>query len=321
MDLDRLEQLGQTVEDHPDDPDGWLALAEALLDHRAAELARPIMVRARACELSTPKQWKLVAELALRLDDRPAARQALRTSFALDEDDVGAVAWFARIALEDGEAEEAVPVLKKALARKNHPDLRRWLAQAVAATRPSSIKDASSPDNPAVADDSVAVVSNNAQTNFTGDITVFSLPEMLEFLFQQRSTGTLQILSKQHSANVHMQNGRILDIEHPQRPSLLTMLSHRGHGANAQLLNLSVETMTDETALAKALIEGGIVSQTEIQDALRDRIEQGVFNVLQWPESYAQFRAGPELRPNTEGFDTHWILLAVMQRMDETKQN
>ena len=336
MDLDRLEVLGRGVEQQPEDADGWLALAEALLDHRASELARPMLARAKACELTRAEQWKFLAELALRLGDRAAARHALRTTVGLDENDVAAVAWFARVAVEDGEAEEAVPILKKTLARGDHPELRRWLVQAVAACRPAPTtpaKPVHAAPPPVPTSSSarerkkrgVAVMSsgsaNGSHTNFTGDLTVFSLPEMLEFLAQQRSTGTLQILSKQHSANVHLIEGRITDVEHPLRPSLVAMLNERGQSISNRLHALPIEVMTDEAALCRALVEQGIVSASAVEDALRARIEDGVFRVLQWSESYAQFRAGQPTPQHHPGFDAQWVLLSAMHRLDEGERS
>ena len=345
MDLDRLETLGRGVEDQPSSPDGWLALAEALLDHGVPDLARPMIDRALGCSLSRTDQWKLLTELALRLGDRRAARQALHTVVALDEDDAEAVALLARVAIEDDEADEVVPILKKAIARGDHPELRRWLVQAIAKSkprtpaaastpisRPSSIppvwassvppaRSSSMPSSPESGQRRSMAVLGQSSTGFTGDLQVFSLPEMLEFLAQQRSTGTLQILSKQHSANVHLHEGRITDVEHPLRPSLLSMLNERGQTMNARLRALPIEVMADEASLCKVAVEEGIIQPEVLQDAIRARIEDGVFRVLQWTESYAQFRTGPPAPAIHEGFDAHWILLSVMQRLDEVEKS
>ncbi len=315
MDFDRLERLGRDADQQPDHPEAWLALAEALLDHRAPELARPILARARASELDHTGQWKHLAELALRLGDRSTARQALRTTVGLDEDDVDAVSLFARLALEDGEADEAVPVLKKSLARQDHPDLRRWLVQAVGAARSSSSSDLRPPSSSPNRKRGLAMLTPGS-SSFTGDLTVSSLPEMLEFLAQQRSSGTLQVLSKQHSANMHLSDGRITEVDHPRRPSLVALLSDRGRSFAARLRELPIEVTIDERALREAVVREGLVDPETLRDVLRKRIEDGIFEILQWDQSYAQFRAGPTITEE-EGFDTHWLMLTVLQRLDE----
>ena len=391
MDLDRLEALGRNVEGQPDSADSWLALAEALLDHRATDLARPMIARARACTLARADQWKLLAELALRLGDRATARLALRETVGLDETDVSAVAWFARVSLEDGEAEQVVPILQRCLARQEHPELRRWLQQAVAVTDPSLAHADASSQGPAPAREAptsaprqapapqpnerttpaegppalpsdpsnpgrpppqapsavrasaqpprmqpkpagpstttrrnrtIAVVGNAAaKANLSGDLAIFSLPDMLEHLAQRKSTGTLQILSKHQAANVHLENGRITDVDYPQRPSLLPILTEHGRSEGRSLTSkmraLPIEVITDEVLLTRALTESGIVDAGIVESAIQARIEDGILRVLQWKEAYAQFQPGPAHPAAHDGYDAQEILQSVLKKRSE----
>ena len=318
MDLDRLETLGRAVDEQPDDVDGWLALAEALLDHRVSDFARAMMTRAQGCDFTRSAQWKLLAELALRLNDRATAKDALRQAVKTDANDRPTIAWFARIALEDNDAQAAADVLRAALARSDDPELRRWLAEAEAMLGPPPL-----PTPPAkVASNghvrqSLATLAEDESASFTGDLSVFSLPEMLEFLAQRRSSGTLQVLNDQHSANVWLSDGKIVDVEHARRPSLISLVAEQTPKLAPRLRTLPVEVMSDETALSRLLIHEGLIDEGGLEEILRRRIEDGIYQVLRWKDAYGQFRASTPDDGSKEGYDTHWILLAVLKRIDE----
>lgn len=56
------------------------------------------------------------------------------------------------------------------------------------------------------------------EVTFRGDLTHFTLPDILEFLSVQRSTGSLQLQSGTRFGVVQMARGRVVDVIYPKRP-------------------------------------------------------------------------------------------------------
>lgn len=310
--LDLLEALSREADERPDDPEVWLRLTEALLEQNAVEPARHLLARARLSEPSTARQWRQLGELGLRLDEPGPALEALRAAVVLDGDDFGTVALFARTALEQGHADEAEAMLRESLARRDDPELRIVLGMALArrgehtaATR-------------AVRHDGGDTLSG---VGFTGDLEVFSLPDILEFLALQRATGSLEIMSKGRLGTVRMAEGLVVEVSHPDRPSLVWTLIAEGRLSRARLNQIPVELMLDEPALGRALVERGLMDGDAVRDTFRSQVEDGIYVLLGWKEGHVRFHTVAAAQgAQVEGFEARWVLMSALKRIDEERR-
>ncbi|MCB9651782.1 MAG: DUF4388 domain-containing protein [Deltaproteobacteria bacterium] len=327
--LDLLEALSREADERPDDPEVWLRLTEALLEQNAVEPARHLLARARNSEPSTAKQWRQLGELGLRLDEPGPALEALRAAVVLDGDDFGTVALFARTALEQGHAEEAEAMLRECLARRDDPELRLVLGMALArrgehtaATR--AVHGTGSPPRGPAAPRSVDRHDGgdpSSGVGFTGDLEVFSLPDILEFLALQRATGSLEITSKGRLGTVRMAEGLVVEVSHPDRPSLVWTLIAEGRLSRARLNQIPVELMLDEPALGRALVERGLMDGDAVRDTFRSQVEDGIYVLLGWKEGHVRFHTVAAAQgAQVEGFEARWVLMSALKRIDEERR-
>jgi tetratricopeptide (TPR) repeat protein len=293
--VDRLETSSRRAEERPEDPAAWLAMADALIEVGAVDPARYVLQRARACDPASAEQWFELGRLLHRIDDRPSALEALRAATVLDPAHRASVILFARTAVDEGQLDEAKDVLAKSLELREEPEVRHLLALVdgreagdVPATPPPGFES-----------------GEHRAAGLTGDLAVFKLEEILEFLGVQRATGEIHIVGGEGDAVVELGEGRILDVRYPDQRSL-----------EADLGLDQLGRPLDGPSL-RALADEGKVSWIRIETGMRDRIEAGMARLLEWTEGQIHFEKKPMSTPITPGFDHQGILMSVMKAIDE----
>jgi tetratricopeptide (TPR) repeat protein len=191
--MDPLEAAGRAATERPDDAEAWIGMAEALVDIGALAPAKLVAARARACEPEDAAQWARLGRVLKAVGDPAEALQALRAASALAPADVETVRDLAELALSQGRSAEAVEAIDRALSHREAPELVALRDRVEHGPDPSQ---ASGP-------------------SLTGDLAVFRLPEILEFLGMQRATGLIQVSSNGREAVVRLAEGRICDVSAP----------------------------------------------------------------------------------------------------------
>lgn len=115
----------------------------------------------------------------------------------------------------------------------------------------------------------------------SGDLSVFRLEEILEFLGVQRATGELHIASTNREATIRLARGRIVDVAWPARPRF-----------------------------------GASDEPTDLHDRER-RVVEGVRALLSWGDGQVRFRRSDDIEPSTPGFEHQLVLMSIMKSIDE----
>ena len=277
--LDLLTVLSREAEARPEDPDVWLKMAEALLDHQSVEPARHLLTRARDCAPKDPAQWRKLSELTLRTGDRSAALEALQTAVYLEKD---------RISSSSRIDPNGTAI--------------NWTLDG-----PKTLE--------------TQVQTESGDIGFVGDLSLFALADMLEFIAAQRASGDLVIQSQGEIGVIHLMEGRVTDISYRERMSLVAMLTESHQLSTQSLSTLPNEALNNDWSLRKALIEYGIFDEETLEGIMRLQIEDGILYLLQWEEGQAQFRLREPLIEDHDGLDARFVLLSAMKRLDESRRD
>jgi tetratricopeptide (TPR) repeat protein len=159
---------------------------------------------------------------------------------------------------------------------------------------------------------------------FSGQLSVFALPDVIEFVRSARRTGLLVCSSEDGVAALHFRDGRIAGASSPGAPDLGELLT------GARLLSsvalraaraAGPEEQPDH-ALGARLVEDGLVEAGAVREALRRKIEVAILELMRWREGQFAFnRDGDGRSPRAESpleFDAQDVLLNVIRQMDES---
>lgn len=306
--MDRLESVSRRAEEAPDDPGAWLEMAEALIELGAEAPARYVLDRARACDPATADQWFSLGRLFHRLNDRDGALEALRAACVLDPVHRDAVLLFARTAAEAGQLTEAEERLRRSLELGEEPELRHLLSSVLAQS--------SSAELPAFSGSGAPGTGLMPAGGLTGDLSVFRLEEILEFLGVQRATGELHIVSSDQHAVIELLEGRLTDVVYPSEPPFPDALLGLAE-APAALGGGGSLGPRDARSRLRLRVERGEVSRTVVEELMRDRIEAGIGLLLGWSEGHIRFEKKALGAPLVAGFTHQLVLMSLMKSWDE----
>ena len=216
--------------------------------------------------------------------------------------------------LEAENPREAANALIRAAAFKpDDTEIQDALAQALALVRAPATS-AGEPDD-----------ADRSHGTFTGDLKLFSVAELLDFLLNQRATGTLLVRSPKGDGVIELYQGEIVGARHPQ-----------GKPLSRQLLDTDVITHTDlkravvdpdhlerDRIVASVLATNNLVDKPSLEELLERHVNEALVEMLTWTEGNAMFRreapggtwsAPPEIR-----LDTRWLLINATRQLDEQR--
>ncbi|CAN0587725.1 unnamed protein product, partial [Laminaria digitata] len=104
------------------------------------------------------------------------------------------------------------------------------------------------------------IPSENTDGGFTGDLFVFALPDLLEFLMNQRASGVLYVESEHDAGSVQLHEGDIVALRAPGCPSLARELVQEELLSDTQLKQHIVH--------AKDLERDAVVAQVVLTQGL-----------------------------------------------------
>jgi hypothetical protein len=179
---------------------------------------------------------------------------------------------------------------------------------------------------PALSTTSLPARSSQVATSavFSGQLSVFALPDVVEFVRSARRTGMLVLGSEKGMAAVHFRDGRITGATSSVTPDVGEILLRTRKISNVALRAVkTAQSSADEPdhVLGARLVKEGLVDERAVREALRRKIELTILEVLKWKDGEFAFNRDGENEPSgTDGaveFDAQDVLLNVLKQIDE----
>src|SRR5262245_44306486 len=123
-----------------------------------------------------------------------------------------------------------------------------------------------------------------------GTLETMSLSDLLQFLGSGRKTGTLKFDRGKISKQVYFQNGLIVGSRsNDPREYLGQVLLHYAKVDEAQLQLAREAQRRSGVRLGEALIQLGIVTEKDVQEILRIRTLDAIFDLFVWNDGQFEF--------------------------------
>lgn len=156
-----------------------------------------------------------------------------------------------------------------------------------------------------------------------GNISEFSLPEILQLLSSQRKTGVLTLGQGQDSAAFDFEDGQITGGYYSRRgvqEDLAGYLFKTGLVGEADLARAEEEQQRRQVPLEEVLIEGGYLSEEDFAEVIRFKIQEIMDEVFTWVDGHYIFDLKSRLYTKSKypiRLSTDSFLMEGMRRMDE----
>jgi tetratricopeptide (TPR) repeat protein len=156
---------------------------------------------------------------------------------------------------------------------------------------------------------------------FSGNLQLFALPDLLEFLRSGQRTGTLVCSSSAGIGAIHLRRGLVTGAASPKTKGLRDYLIAMGVVTRASLQNLDSKDSTDQNLIGGTLVRSGIASVEQVRLALHDQLHDAIKELMNW--GVGQFAFDPEASndaPNGDvqiELDPQEILLNIFKEIDE----
>ena len=188
--------------------------------------------------------------------------------------------------------------------------------------RPSDIPPAQSQHNGFIGDEPGTSPKIGLGTAmFSGNLQLFGIPDLLEFLRSGKRTGTLLCSSTAGIGAVQLRKGRITGAASPKTKAMQDYLLAMG-AITAEAHHTAADAQRDGKAqVGRLLIEAGFTTTAQVQAALRTQIRDAIRDLMSWgagkfafdPEAlFDQSRSDIEVE-----VDPQETLLDIFREQDE----
>lgn len=310
--------LTRLAEHPPNDAVALVRLGHAMAE---ASLVGPAVKMLREAIRVNPDMVEAHMELGSALQSAGADKEAVhsyRAAAALRPDDAE-IGYRLGMALRDlGRLREASGALiRAAAAAPDDARIEAALGDTLAALKTPLTGTKAAP----AATPTAPMPAENTDGGFTGDLQIFTLPELLEFLRNQRATGELLVRATEGEGRVRLHEGHIIAVTHPRRRPLGEVL------VDVELITLTdlkrsvirPEDLDRDTLVAQVLVNQRMVERDTLHDIMSDLIVEGIRELVTWTTGAVVFRRGPPgLDPPEVQVDPRMALLEAMRRIDES---
>jgi hypothetical protein len=157
---------------------------------------------------------------------------------------------------------------------------------------------------------------------FSGSLQLCGLPELLEVLRTGQKTGTLVCSSAAGIGAIHLRSGKVTGAAAPNSSDLCNYLLIRNAVTKEQLQTIRQISNGTQPALAidLRLLEQGLVTVEQLQQALRDQVVAAFTELVEWREGQFAFDRDLVVSPPSGveiGLDPQAVLLEVYAAHDE----
>lgn len=159
---------------------------------------------------------------------------------------------------------------------------------------------------------------------FSGRLSVFSLPDLVEFLRSARRTGQLVCSSPLGMGTMHFRKGWITAASSPATPSACELLVRAGKVAAEAVAELEPEAARPGLTPCEALVRRGLADVPAVQAALRQQIELTMRELLRWTDGQFAFNQEPAAEvPSLVAavqVDAQELMLNLFRELDEASR-
>ena len=152
----------------------------------------------------------------------------------------------------------------------------------------------------------------------SGNIEPLTFPYLLVDLHRHGATGSLKVTGAAYPKALYFRSGRILfGSSNDSRDQLGAILIDSGRLTREQLDDVNAK-VGPGNPLAKVLSESGFVSQRELNEAARHKVERILADVLSWDQGTFEFEDGVLPKGSVDlKLSTERLLLAAVQRIPD----
>lgn len=172
-----------------------------------------------------------------------------------------------------------------------------------------------------------ATSPKDANGSITGDLGTFRLPDLLEFLRMQRSTGTLVLSSRRGAGLIRLSEGQLTGASAPATPRLGQLLVQQG-AIDERLLREIVEQqrltekLQEEPALlGMLLVKKKLVGLERLNEAMTEQLLSALAELMEWKTGQFAFHASSTPAPSSLSFDIQPLLMEATRRADEARRD
>jgi tetratricopeptide (TPR) repeat protein len=163
--------------------------------------------------------------------------------------------------------------------------------------------------------------------SITGELNVFGLPDLLEFLKVRQASGVLRVNSSRGVGELMLERGDLIGATTPTTRGLTDHLLAI-KAVTAADLEIALEderARNDSLYAAIVLVEDGVVSGSKLKEAVWSQIRMAIKELVSWNEGdfrYLERPAGEGVHPvlAEASIDTRRVLLEVMTQLDEANR-
>lgn len=216
--------------------------------------------------------------------------------------------------------EASAALIRAAAAAPDDARIEAALAETLNALKTPAGGTATSRPSPLGPVPKVPIPSESTDGGFTGDLQILSLPELLEFLRNQRAHGELLVRGSDGEGRLRLHDGQIAGVQHPGRRPLGQVLVDVELITHTDLKRSVIrpEDLDRDTVVAQVLLSQRLVERDALHALMRDQIVEGVQELVGWTTGSVVFRRGaPSPEAPAVLVDTRMALLEAMRRIDE----
>jgi hypothetical protein len=172
-----------------------------------------------------------------------------------------------------------------------------------------------------------AAESVEGASAFTGNLKMFTLPNLLEFLRVNNSTGTLFLRGRRGTGEVHLRNGMMIGAWASKAPRLGDILVRTGQLKRDDLDKFIQLQRAEETAasLGALLIEKKAINERGLRAAIIGQIHASMAELIAWEDGNFSFDKEEGTMDADHGgiqveLATEMVVLEALRRVDEQRR-
>ncbi|HEX7899582.1 MAG TPA: PQQ-binding-like beta-propeller repeat protein [Planctomycetota bacterium] len=163
--------------------------------------------------------------------------------------------------------------------------------------------------------------------SFKGDLSTIGLAEVFQMISMSQKEGTLVVVDTDSRKSIYFGPSgiRLLSTGRRKGQRLGDMLVRAGKVAEDQLADALENAKIQRRRIGEILVESGLVADGDIDQVVREQIEEEIYDLFLWKRADFEFVEGPpsddltdpELPVTKLSFDVNGLLLEAVRRADE----